>query len=669
MGKLWGFLGRGKKDDTYLTSHLERDSKKLHQSSEESDLILDKINYRLIERKAVNEDSARGRTRTIASAREYPQSDYTYYESVVDGQSSEVMRNRAHTSTSDVFARQYEPYNDESFPSPMRQQTPPVSPDKDLPSVPPIKDAVDGLQSASVIGTQQTQQRFIPEYISSKAYESSQTLQTFDSYLFDVGFLCGHQSDVSIELLGKVYRLHKFILNRCQFFKKVFDHSDERSYEIAVTDINVTAESVNICLAFLYGKQLVFDPLQKQENFSIYAGNCIAVLSASLYFGLRQLTDFCLDTIQSILVQLSTTKESLSSDDPQCQMILNLVRLVEDCDYGDSVTGALEESVLNTLCANGYHHLEAVFVELPPSWLERILEADAFWCPTEFARYEFVKSVVSLRKLTALKATKIRNVQDEELYGKIFKNAIIYSHMTFEQLHQVKSEGLVDDSVLMSSLWQSTQFRAYIEGGKVKKNVPATNGASQLDVPLRVGVTFPSFQELRAKQRCYSNVFFFAGSWWSCFLQRFPAEEVVEDPGNAGMESHTQPQSGEEKWGIFLRRSEGYNITKAAQDDANVDISHESLPRSMKDVIIDPLTDTKIDPSVSYYHDNSEQVTASFSVFNPKVKSFEPVFESKVNQFAETQSWGYRSVDHVVTPSDITHNANEVKFSLVMKIH
>jgi hypothetical protein len=171
--------------------------------------------------------------------------------------------------------------------------------------------------------------------------------------------------------------------------------------------------------------------------------------------------------------------------------------------------------------------------------------------------------------------------------------------------------------------------------------------------PVRIGVQFKHLDKLLNQSdggRTYSDTFFFGGSWWTLFLQRFPVQAADE----------------REKWGVFLRRSEGKQLTAMATT------STASLADGST-TVVDPFSGSQVERSVSYYHDRRRQVRAAFKLFNAADKSFEPIFESRPNDFAETQSWGYRSRDHVVSELDVEalrvngSSSITVRLSLVLR--
>lgn len=189
--------------------------------------------------------------------------------------------------------------------------------------------------------------------------------------------------------------------------------------------------------------------------------------------------------------------------------------------------------------------------------------------------------------------------------------------------------GSEDDSTMMTDRVPTDQTHSVVN----KMNPAAvveTKEQGPPIAPLRVGVAFKRVHQLDESQRIYSHTFFYGGSWWTVYMQRFAATG----------------QDDKEKWGVFLRRSEGQPLTEAATASSYQSVAHHQKVK-------DPLSGSSVHRSVSYFHDPRKHVRAFFKLYNPMTKSYEPIFESKPNDYAETQSWGYRSREQVLHERDL----------------
>lgn len=510
-------------------------------------------------------------------------------------------------------------------------------------------------------------------------FEQTLALSEHLSVLFSTGDF----SDVTLKVSNTDYKLHRSILSRAPFFKKLLQSNKSSVISVSIEDQRVTVPAVEVVFRYIYGSKIVIS--NTEDSFDEYDGvfrvksnDVLSLLATSCHFMMKELVDLCLSFITTVHIaphhQRILSKEDYpefcSMDPIPSESLLHYIDFVDNSDYGQ-ITEHVEDALLNYLCTEGYSSLEDAFTRIPLSWLGRVLEADSFWCPTEFARYKFAKSIILKRK--AVENGSVEN--NEAMYKEIFRYAIIYSHMTFEELNEVKDDGFIPETILMTALWKQTRFKSEIENAPENKEAfdasdddpwarsattpvsdgiktPPNNPVSEVAIasPIRIGVEFKEFKDLAENERCYSRTFFYGGSWWSAFLQRFPASED-------GSKKNAQ------KWGIFLRRSDGVTIHQLALSESSATAGQ---------IVTDPLTGSEIVRSVTYYTDRRKTARAVFKLYNPTVKSYEPVFESKINGYQTTQSWGYRSREHVVTEkdlkvADIDESAARIRITLIMK--
>lgn len=186
--------------------------------------------------------------------------------------------------------------------------------------------------------------------------------------------------------------------------------------EIVVASRWVTADALDLVIGALYGTPV-----------ALSVANVVAVLCVAAEFGMVALREQCM---KFIAVVYCTPREHRDVKIDRMYPLVqdqratdaDLLRLVEylDACAGDDTMAALDEALNNMLCADGYAHLLPLFTQLPLPWVERLVEADAFWCPDEYARYQFLKLVLAQRSLTDVELTHL------------FDNCVIYTHMTAE---------------------------------------------------------------------------------------------------------------------------------------------------------------------------------------------------------------------------------------------
>jgi hypothetical protein len=430
-------------------------------------------------------------------------------------------------------------------------------------------------------------------------------------------------SDVKVTYLDRVFHLHKVVICRCPVFSKV---PNIRTVDtINMTSLNVDINSLESILGWMYGIQI-----------EITSQNILKILCCAFFFQIKEIVDLCLEKISEDL-----SSENLNSNPPDESVLLSYIYFVDNYEFG-SISERIEDFLLNYLCFEGYQ-MPSLFKVLPLIWFQRIVEADAFWCPGEFERYEFVKTVILQRKIEDLKKEKDFISNSNDVYAEIFQNAIIYNNMSFEELSQVREDKIVSDSLLMKCHWEQTKFKRLVENADVtctsfikEDSDPwvgeLTNSAEGENpmIPLRVGIEFTDLTNITT-ERVFSEPFFYGGSWWSVFLQRFQNDE------------------GLEKWGVFVRRS------RTRQGGTNGDESNTK--------------DISSKQSISVFQDQRAVVNAVFKLFNPWIKTYEPIFESRINGFADTQSWGYRSRENIVTLRHLNSDSNmSLRLTVVIKL-
>ncbi|KAJ3126380.1 hypothetical protein HK098_007578 [Nowakowskiella sp. JEL0407] len=336
-------------------------------------------------------------------------------------------------------------------------------------------------------------------------------------------------------------------------------------------------------------------------------------------------------------------------------------------------------------------NMKNIFAEMPLAWVERILSADCFYVPNEYARYCFVKEIVARRKelynsdkwsdkapsrkLSAVSAkiseddvlerfsdldmSDFSLDSEEECYNNLFSYAVIFSHLTFEELLIIRNDNLVSESILQQCLWKQSEFRNLIESAPLNQSelgiqyeindrkdsgcnesfqtmegifVPADDtdkidGKRLSDLlrwplfahvkvkfpPFRFSVEFEDLKRLHGGCRFYSKTMNYAGSLWVIYLQKI----VVDQP----------------KLGIYLQRWQSDEAPTMLDDSNNFSISD---PMHMQRT-----GDNATISSIPYIDKRIETRTwfKLYCFFSSKCY----VLESKPDVFKNTQSWGWRS--------------------------
>lgn len=116
-------------------------------------------------------------------------------------------------------------------------------------------------------------------------------LRTTSRYIFDTLFTQGRDSDVTVEALGKEWRLHKLYLEQSAYFASMFSgcwaESAMDRIRISVPDDNVTVYSMETALGSLY-----------RDEIRVEAAEVVPILAAASLLQLQGLIDQCVAIMQ-----------------------------------------------------------------------------------------------------------------------------------------------------------------------------------------------------------------------------------------------------------------------------------------------------------------------------------------------------------------------------------
>ncbi|KAI9320939.1 hypothetical protein BX666DRAFT_1912777 [Dichotomocladium elegans] len=313
------------------------------------------------------------------------------------------------------------------------------------------------------------------------------------------GLFDGIGSDITVHVpaWNKTYNLHRLILDQNQYFRVMLEGGFRETSSDSITlhfenNPFITEESFYFVLTQLYGK--LYDPCINAENVR-------RILATCSFFQLDHMSDLCVDYI------LRTLNDS--------NVVTYLTFADENMVCGsDRILSATMTYLYREAYSMDVEHL----IELPVSYLKKVIECDAFWVPSEYDRYRFAHRVLttrhrvyklqhqgpddddnddncttpSIEKEPAVDVEDIlsddfqkcsiyvsvprpgecENVDEElQVFHSIFTHSIHYVHMTFEQLEAIRSDvnpftgaPLVPDHILKDALWQQIRMRARIEG-------------------------------------------------------------------------------------------------------------------------------------------------------------------------------------------------------------
>ncbi|GAA5807975.1 hypothetical protein MFLAVUS_001356 [Mucor flavus] len=262
----------------------------------------------------------------------------------------------------------------------------------------------------------------------------------------------GIGSDIKIYVptWEKTYNLHRLILDQNPYFKLLLQGSFQEAESNIVTlhfDDNpyITIESFQFVLEYLYGK--IDDPLITQANVR-------QILATSSYFQL-DVCGICVDYILKNLNHKNVVTHLIFADG---LMVQGSERI---CD-----------AIFTFICREAYGMDRDILVSLPLNWLQKVIESDAFWVPSEYERYHFIKQIIQARHEAYIisPSTFVLTDLDTNPDCHILSRSIHYMHMTFEQLesiqndtHPLTRQRLISEKVLREALWLQVKLRSKIE--------------------------------------------------------------------------------------------------------------------------------------------------------------------------------------------------------------
>ncbi|KAJ3096025.1 hypothetical protein HK100_005661 [Physocladia obscura] len=230
----------------------------------------------------------------------------------------------------------------------------------------------------------------LPAVLDAKDTVSFSTTTTADRMtvvsagLHQHGFIEGLFSDITVNILGKAYNLHRLALINNRYFsaKMRTDFSDNANtstgkleLSIDITDPNISHDALKVVFARIYG---YFEDRVTTENLK-------SLLATAYYFHDTDLCVMCADFIKTIKYTP--------------QNALDYITYSSTFDYGQTSLLLLRH-VLIYLCRDGASDqalLDYTFPALNFSWFARIVQSDTFVVPSEYNRFQLIASVLQKR--------------------------------------------------------------------------------------------------------------------------------------------------------------------------------------------------------------------------------------------------------------------------------
>ena len=440
---------------------------------------------------------------------------------------------------------------------------------------------------------------------------STELLKSVCTNIYKKGFMNGLFSDITVSALGMQYHLHKLILIQSPYFASMLEGSwkeqDQSLIELQLEDPHLTVESLTIMFARLYG--------ETQSKISLK--NATSLLAAGVFFDDSSLCELAVEFVTQHMDPHSVVEYLMFSD---------------NFDYG-SYSQSIKDACLAFICSRDFKDLVPILSRLPFDWLSRFVSCDCLNVASEFQRYKLITNVLdereSLSETSEIGSTLEESLNDLDIcvestqddMDTLFKNAVVFTNMSFEELEQVRDEGIVSDEILKDALWEQKQtelqikkksllksetedertvkaspvFIPQLDTDKMNKRdisqrimAPPIHSIATHSPPFRFAVEFKDLDQIT--DRLYSEPVWYAGSYWRSYVQ--------------------MPIGSEQKLGIYLQRLVSFS---------------SAFPRDSHP-----------------YMDHRESVGAWFQIYG-FLSNACYLLESRPDQFKDNQSWGWQS--------------------------
>ncbi|KAI8374772.1 hypothetical protein BD560DRAFT_393179 [Blakeslea trispora] len=540
---------------------------------------------------------------------------------------------------------------------------------------------------------------------SSSKYDWRIHSLTLCRHILNRGLLDGIGSDIQIHIPSwqKTYHLHKLILDQNPYFKLLlqgpFLESEKNRINLHLENEDnpfIDMESFQFVLDYLYGR--IGDPSINQSNVK-------QILATCSYFQIDAICSLCVDFVLKSLDQTNAIDYLLFSNE---YMVIGNDRI---CD-----------AVCAFLCREAYGMNRTILVALPLEWLEKIIESDAFWVPSEFERYRFIKQIIAARYSCYLTRgdSFIMSELDTNPNCHIISKSIYYMHMTFEQLESIQNDrnpftdkSLVPEKVLKDALWLQVQLRSKIEstrerdtklnitmsgeGGEVKQDNKEndSNKAYKYQYPIPTddtttyagesAISLASTSTYQMKKRVSGNAeqysvyppFRFSVEFADVASlkhgMRVYSDTVFYAGSNWNMyiQKTRSQRKGILQLGVYLHRQsvpQGQSSCQNAASDSTVTsatlpLNPDSDSGHCRDNASSDLS------SFSKYVDKRKVVKTWFKIYCPTrgPKHALTLFQSSPDNFSVLQSWGWRSTTLCADEEAYASQATETSIGILVE--
>jgi hypothetical protein len=375
-------------------------------------------------------------------------------------------------------------------------------------------------------------------------------------HLCTLGFQAGAFSDVTVSAFGRQWPLHRVVLARSPYFRRLFegDWKERRDpvVSLPLDDAYATAGGLDAALAWLYGS----------GTLALDTGNVCSVLACATYLQLDALGEACAAYIT----------EHLAAD-----TFSGFYAFAESSNYG-LLGDRVRAACWCVLCRCAAKELAAVLPSLPLQTLVTLFTSVELWTPTEHDRFQLAFDTFSRRwDHTAQWALPDGGLEEgaDAATAAVFGRGIVYATLSFQALSAARARLTAVGApisilaAVSDGLWQQTVLRQQVTDASAGApgSRPGSNGGGESGeedagsrVTLRFGTEFAEdLAQLEDGQARHGGETFFAGSLWKVSAQVFtqaatPVGGAQPDGGVMAGSPRSSPQAGGKTLGLFLHR-------------------------------------------------------------------------------------------------------------------
>ena len=373
-------------------------------------------------------------------------------------------------------------------------------------------------------------------------------------HLCTLGFQAGAFSDVTVSAFGRHWPLHRVVLARSPYFRRLFEGGWKETRDPVVSlpldDAYATAGGLDAALSWLYGS----------GTLALDTGNVCSVLACATYLQLDALGEACAAFIT----------EHLTSD-----TFRGFFAFAESSNYG-LLGDRVRAACWCVLCRCAAKELAQVLPTLPLQTLITLFTSAELWTPTEHNRFLLAFDTFSRRwEHTTQWAAPGGGAEEgaDAAMQAVFGRGIVYATLSFQALSAARARLTAVGApvsilaAVSDGLWQQTVLRQQVTDASAGAPASRSNGGGESGdedagsrVTLRFGTEFADhFAEMDDGQARHGAEVFFAGSLWKVSAQVFTAAAPGGGAQQEGAVMGGSPRSSQaagtsKTLGLFLHR-------------------------------------------------------------------------------------------------------------------